>query len=359
MDERLDRRIRELPPQAVHPVIRKIAEIDECRGWWHGREPPPPSILGRIKRRVVVGSAGASTRVDGRGLTLAETEALLRGAPPGAPGTRGAPLVAGYAELLRAVFDRHREMRFGQDLILSFHARLFRHAGGDPARRGVYRTASDPGSAPRSGGPEAVALRPAEPQRIPGEMQEAIRWTSSRLASPGFHPLLVVAGFLLEFLAIRPFSDGNGRLSRILANLLLLQCGYSYMPYASLDRAIAERRTEYYLALRRSQSLRNLPRPDLGSWLGAFLDALRAQARELRGTLEGRPGESLLSENQLAVLALFGRHREITNRIACRELSLPRDTAKQVLNRLLELNLLQRAGVGRATRYRRVSPVSP
>jgi Fic family protein len=135
--------------------------------------------------------------------------------------------------------------------------------------------------------------------------------------------------------------------------MLLLRSGYAYMPYASLEAVIAERKTEYYLALRKSQASRMLQRPDMGPWSTAFLGALRAQAAGLRAILERRPGEELLSQNQKGVIGLAERHREITNRIAAGELGIPRETAKQVLNRLVALNLLERIGAGRATRYRR------
>jgi Fic family protein len=187
-------------------------------------------------------------------------------------------------------------------------------------------------------------------------MDSLLKWTNSRMEAGGSHPLLVIACFVLEFLAIRPFSAANGRTSRLLTNLLMLNAGYAYLPYASLEKVIAERKAEYYLALRKSQSSLHLPRPDMGPWFLAFLDAIRCQARDLKKILSPLPAEGRLSENQAGALALFDRHREITNRLVAAELRLPRETAKQVLNRLVALNLLSRAGAGRAVRYRKPDP---
>lgn len=346
METRLDARLREIPPSAVHALLLGTAEIDELKGWWRGREHPAPApVLGRQKRRVARISAEISTRMSGRGHAGGGREA--------GPSALEAPLAAGYEELLRDVFDGHRDMAFGEELVLRFHGRLFRHSPPDASHRGAYKTAVRRAAAPPRRDPESPALRPSDPHMAPLETRAAVAWAASRLAGRTFHPLLVIAAFLLEFLAIRPFADGNGRLSRILANLLLLQGGYAYVPYASLDRAIASRRMEYEIALRRAQAGRNLPRPDISPWLLAFLDALRAQAGELRETFTGKPPESLLSENQLAVLDLFRKHREVTNRIVRRELGLPRETAKQVFTRLASLDLVRRAGAGRAARYRR------
>ena len=333
MQERLDARLKELPAAAVHGIIARIAEIDEFKGWWGGRDLPSPAVLARLKKRAAAAAADDASRTG-----------------PGEPADPSR--AARYAEVLRAVFEGHREMAFGEELVLRLHARLLGYPPGNQGTRGGYKTTLDREAPPRRG-IESVALRPTDPLLTPREMQAAAGWAASRLASAAFHPLLVNAGFILEFLAIRPFADGNGRLSRILTTLLLLKSGYAFVPYASLEKAIADRRTEYYLALRRSQANRNVPRPDISPWLVAFLDAIRAQARSLRETVSGRPAESILSENQLAALDLLQRNREVTNRLVSRELGIPRDTAKQVLARLVALNMIRRVGAGRAARYRK------
>jgi Fic family protein len=334
MQDRLDARLRELPAAAVHGIIARIAEIDEFKGWWRARDRPSPAVLARLKKRAVAAATDDASRV-GRGEPADPSRA------------------ARYAAALRAVFDGHADMAFGEDLVLRLHARLLGHSPGNQGARGGYKTTLDRDAALPRRGTESVALRPTDPLLTPGEMQAATGWAASRLASGAFHPLLVNAGFILEFLAIRPFADGNGRLSRILTTLLLLKSGYAFVPYASLEKAIADRRTDYYLALRRSQANRNVPRPDISSWIVAVLDAIRAQARDLRETVSGSPAESLLSENQLAALDLLQRNREVTNRLVCRDLGIPRDTAKQVLARLVALNMIQRIGAGRAARYRK------
>lgn len=329
MHHRFDARLRELPPAAFHELAVGIAAVDECRGWWRGRLPASPSDLGRWKERALAFSGSAAP----------------------------APRASRYAELLRSVYDGHREMEFGEGLILRFHARLFRSSPAGEAARGRYRPAPVRPPAFRYGGMESPALRPADPLFVPREMEALTGWAALRLAPPRlFHPLLVIPAFLLEFLAIRPFADGNRRMSRVLAAFLLLKSGYGYIPYASLDKAIADREVEYAISLRRAQASRNLPRPDISPWLLAFLDVLRRQSDDLRLLLEGQPREELLSGNQRAVLDLLDRRREVSIRQVRRELGIPRDTAKQVLRRLRELNLVRRAGAGRAARYLRVPP---
>lgn len=355
MEKRLDSQIGAIFPSAWPAILSRISEIDEFKGWWSGRFHPPPAYLSTLRKKTTAISARASIGIDWVGLPLRRDELGPAGPPARAEEVRQAS-AASYAQLLRAAFHGHAEMPLTRELLLKFHADLLRYSPRDQAHRGIYRPTQDRSAFFMRKSVESIALRPSEPGSIEGEMAVLFGWANSRLGNAGFHPLIVVAGFVLEFLAIRPFTAGNGRTSRLLTNLLLLRCGYTYLPYASLEKIIAERKAEYYLALRKSQASRHLLRPDMGPWLTSFLDAMRAQARELQGLLAQRPRESRLSGNQARVLALLDRHHEITNRLVAGELGLPRETAKQVLNRLVALNLLSRIGAGRAVRYRRAEP---
>lgn len=331
MEDRFDARLRAIPPGALHALLRRLAGIESFRGWWDGTPKPPAPVLRRIREEVTASSSAASARIAGGGPAAAE---------------------AGYAEALREIFAGHAAMAPGEGQILALHATVFR--GVTPARHraGRYKTSAAPAGIERRWVTEPVALRPPGPLLIPAQMQALSAWLASRIGGPEFHPLLVAAAYLLEFLAIRPFAEGNGRISRLLTNLLLLREGHAYIPYGSLEGAIAARWEEYYLALRRSQASRNLPRPDISPWLLAFLDAVAVQQGEVGDALRRLPHERKLSENQLAVLAIAAREGEVTNRRAASELSLPRETAKQTLGRLVALGALRRLGAGRATRYR-------
>jgi len=331
MEDRFDARLRSIPTGALHVLLRRLSEIEAFRGWWDGSRKPERTAMLRLRESVISRSAAASTR---------------------RAGPIPSPAELGYAGALRAVFDGHEEIPPVEERIAALHAALFRHVPGEWGCAGRYKSAPSSKGGDRHFLPEPVALRPPGPLLIPAQMETLTGWLPSRLRGGEFHPLLVVAAYLLEFLAIRPFADGNGRLSRLLTILLLMRCGHAYLPYGSLDAAIAGRREEYYIALRRSQASRNLPRPDISPWLFAFIDALEIQQREAREALACRPDEGALSANQSAVMALAAKGGEVTNRRVAGELGLPRETAKQTLNRLVSLGALRRLGAGRATRYR-------
>lgn len=332
MKDRFDERLRGIPAGAFHGLLRRLSAIEAFRGRWEAAPKPGTRALRRVRESVALRSAADSCRIAGENR-------------PGA--------ASGYADALRAVFDGYASMPPTEDRLLALHAAVFRDLPGDRPRPGRYKSAGPQERSDRGFLSEPVALRSPGPLLIPAQMETLSGWLPSRLEGGEFHPLLVVAAYLLEYLAIRPFADGNGRVSRLLTNLLLLRCGHAYLPYGSLDAAIHARRGEYYLALRRSQASRNLPRPDISPWLLAFLDALgEMQRREANDVIARLPVEEALSANQAAVMDLAAADGEVTNRRVAAALGLPRETAKQTLNRLVSLGALHRLGSGRATRYR-------
>jgi Fic family protein len=357
MSARLDARLLSIPAKVLHSMVGRISDIDEFKGWWDGFALPGASVLSRLEVRSITDSTKAAIWTQKAGVAKADVRPVWRDGVEGQEEGLTSPRASGYAKLLRVVFDDYRKMEFGEPLIRDFHAGLLSPPTRDDRERGKYRTGLGRAAAQHGrSNLEAVALRPSPPDRVPDEMAALSKWTSDNLATKRFHPLLVIPGFVLEFLSIHPFTHGNARLSQLLTELLLLQSGYSYLPYASLGRVIANRWTEYYLALRQSQTNRNLPEPDISAWLFAFLEVLRAHAAELQKSVKGRTDERLLSRNHLRVLKLLERHGEVTNRLLCTELGMPRETAKQVLNRLVTLNVIRRAGAGRAIRYSLLVP---
>ena len=99
-------------------------------------------------------------------------------------------------------------------------------------------------------------------------------------------PLLIIAICIVVFLEIHPFQDGNGRLSRVLTTLLLLQAGYAYAPYSSLESVVEQSKEAYYLALRQTQATIRTETPDWQPWLVFFLRSLTEQVARLEKKVE-------------------------------------------------------------------------
>src|SRR5436305_1465806 len=119
--------------------------------------------------------------------------------------------------------------------------------------------------------------RSRPPVDTPRFMLDLVTWFAGRLEQKRLHPLLVIAIFTVVFLAMHPFQDGNGRLSRILTTLMLLRAGYAYVPYSSLESIIEQSKEGYYQALRQTQGTIRTDNPNWEPWLLFFLRALQQQ----------------------------------------------------------------------------------
>ncbi len=117
-------------------------------------------------------------------------------------------------------------------------------------------------------------------------MAELIEWYVAAKAEGTLHPLLAIAVFVVVFLEIHPFQDGNGRLSRVLTTLLLLQSGYAYVPYSSLESIVEQNKQGYYMALRQTQGGLRSGSPDWQPWVLFFLRSLRSQVKRLETKIE-------------------------------------------------------------------------
>ena len=180
-------------------------------------------------------------------------------------------------------------------------------------------------------------------------MKELVEWFNRETLSN--HNLILTAIFIVNFLAIHPFQDGNGRLSRVLTTLFLLKAGYLYVPYSSLERIIEENKDRYYLALRRAQATLYTDNAQLGDWIMFFPQSLKKQADSLEKKLE-REKELLATPKLTQDIIIAARERR---RVTVRELhkitGASRNTIKAHLKSLVEKRLLIQEGKGKGTWY--------
>ena len=334
-------------------ILAKIARIDQFQGLWQGSLRLSPQILGRLKAFVIITSTGASTRIEGAKMTDEEIARFLRGLKERAPKGRDQEEVAGYADLIGRVFDNWKTITLSEGWIQQFHSILLNFSEKDKMHKGKYKDGDNAVIMENDKKEEIVLFTPTHSYLVKGEMLEAIEWANEELKTRQTHPLLVIANFIFEFLAIHPFSDGNGRVSRVLTNLLLLKAGYGYVPYVSLDEIIEQTKIEYYLALRATQKNHGTDHEDITPWIDYFLSALTEQTVRARRIMDEDQPEKLLSEKQKEIFGLFiqGKEMGVAEVGVLLENRIKRETIKQSLSRLVKLKLLERIGQGRGTRY--------
>ncbi|MDP2940054.1 MAG: Fic family protein [Candidatus Omnitrophota bacterium] len=345
------RRLENFPPE----IWSKITKIDELKGQWIGGVRLSPQVLGRLQRSVLVTSTGASTRIEGARLSDEDIEKLMRGISIQKFADRDKQEVKGYYELLQNVFDSWKRIRFSENTIKHFHKELLKYVGKDKLHRGEYKKTENKVQMIDAEGKSVGILFDTTPAYLTSkEMQELVKATQNAFEAKKYHSLLIVGDFLVEFLNIHPFQDGNGRISRILTNLLLLQAGYQYMPYVSHEKLIEDNKADYYMALRKSQKTLKTKNPDIIPWLDFFLSVIHKQSQLAVELLSKENIEKLLSPKQIAVWEYLQSVDEASPGDIAVKTKVARPTVAQALGKLMRLKKIERVGLGRSTRYRKI-----
>jgi Fic family protein len=334
-------------------ILTLIARIDEFKGAWRALGTLAPDRLSALRRVATIESIGSSTRIEGSKLSDREVERLLANLQIKSFATRDEQEVAGYAELMDLVFNSWQDIPVTENHIKQLHQILLRHSEKDTWHRGNYKTNSNSVAAfDENGAQIGIVFQTATPFDTPRLMTELAAWVRQERESGHLHPLLVIALCVVVFLEIHPFQDGNGRLSRALTTLLLMQAGYAYVPYSSLESVIEQNKETYYLALRQTQGTIRTDAPNWQPWLVFFLHSLAEQVRRLEKKVER---EKLvlapLPELSLQIVEFAREHGRITIGEAIKLTGASRNTLKQHFRALVERGHLNLQGSGRGVWY--------
>ena len=334
-------------------TLSLIARIDEFKGAWRAMGTLAPGRLSALRRVATIESIGSSTRIEGSKLTDREVDKLLSNLAIQSFETRDEQEVAGYAELMDLVYNSWQDIPFNENHVKQLHQILLRHSEKDSRHRGQYKTSSNSVAAFNEDGVQiGIVFETASPFDTPRLMGELLTWLNDERDKALLHPLLIIAIFVVVFLEIHPFQDGNGRLSRILTTLLLIQAGYTYVPYSSLESVIELNKEAYYLALRQTQGSIRSDAPNWQPWLAFFLRSMAEQVRRLEKKVEReRIVLATLPDLSLQIVEFTREHGRITIGDAIKLTGVSRNTLKQHFRQLVERGHLNQQGSGRGVWY--------
>lgn len=361
MDILLDMRPINLKKLTVTPeILNLISEIDEFKGRWAATQALAPDRLAALRQVATIESVGSSTRIEGVKLSNSEIEALLRGVKTYSFKSRDEQEVAGYAEVMELIFSSFKDLSLTENHLKQLHSVLLKHSTKDERHRGEYKKfANSVVAVGDDGKTKGVIFETASPFDTPKLMQELIEWTNGNFSSKEWHPLVVLAVFVLIFLHIHPFQDGNGRISRGLTTLILLQHGYTYVPYSSLERVIEENKDGYYLALRRGQSQleekisKSKGKANgLNDWIVFFLKAMQKQKSALEQKLKDELAAAKMPRLSLQLIELIRNRGPSSVAEAVAAIGANRNTVKKHFQELVADGHLEPEGKGRGVRYR-------
>jgi Fic family protein len=336
-------------------MLAQIAEIDEYKGTWTSFTRLRPEQLKTLKKVATIESIGSSNRIEGNILSDTEVEELLSHIDKKSFKSRDEEEVAGYAELMNIIFDNYPVIPLSENYIKQFHQILLKFASKDKRHRGEYKKLPNSVAAYDKNGKEiGIVFETASSFDTPLLMEELVKWTRKNLDDPFLHPLIVIGVFIVHFLAIHPFQDGNGRLSRALTTMLLLKKGYAYVPYSSVESIIESARESYYRSLRRTQKNIWKSKVDYEPWLSFFLTTLQKQKRHLEEKITAiTSDDTKLSRNQRAILELFEKIPEWTSAEISAKLNINIETTKKGLQALTAYGYLAKQGTTKGAWYER------
>ena len=339
--------------QITPEILSLVAEIDEFKGAWRALGTLAPERLSALRRVATIESIGSSTRIEGSKLSDRDVEKLLANLEIKSFATRDEQEVAGYAEAMDLIFRAWDEVAITENHIKQLHRDLLVYSEKDAWHHGNYKISSNSVAAFDEDGKQiGIVFETATPFDTPRLMGELVAWMNAVREEKRLHPLITIGVFTVVFLEIHPFQDGNGRLSRILTTLLLLQANYAYVPYSSLESVIEQSKESYYLALRQTQGSIRSEIPNWQPWLTFFLRALQQQMKRLSKKIEREKLVlSSLPELSLRILDHVREHGRVSVGDIIKLTGVSRNTLKEQFKQLVEKGHLTKQGGGRTTWY--------
>jgi len=293
-------------------MIQQISRIDQFKGVWKNLDHEENKYLRELRKIATIQSIGSSTRIEGSTLTDAEISSLIKNLKISKLQNRDEQEVVGYYDTLETILVNHTDIDLTLSNIHGLHNLLLKYSSKDDRHKGRYKEMTNQVVATYPDGTTRVIFKTTEPYLVQKEIEDVVDWTNQSIAKQEIHPLIVIATFVYEFLSIHPYQDGNGRLSRLLTNLLLINHGYNFIQYISLEHIIEGNKTAYYQALMEGQKDRYNELERIDRWILFFLSSLSELTVKLEAKVEEfRALGGYLNERQKAVLEYIRQNQPV------------------------------------------------
>ncbi len=262
-------------------VLQLIGYLDSFKGKWNIAEKQKNRYLKELQKIATIESVGSSTRIEGATLTDQEVQELLKNIKITKLKTRDEQEVIGYYEVLELIYDNYSNIKLSESYIKQLHQMLLKYSNKDERHRGTYKSLSNKVVATYPTGEQRTIFATTEPSLVASEMQELVEWVNEQMKQKSIHQLIIIGSFIYDFLSIHPFQDGNGRLSRLLTTLCLLQNDYLFIQYISFENHIEQNKKYYYEVLMNGQKNRGTKKERIELWLIFFLESLKTLTEKL------------------------------------------------------------------------------
>lgn len=227
-------------------LLRTVRIIGEYKGKEALFKEQSPQVLDTLRQVAMVRSTESSNRIEGITVPADRLQALV--AEKTTPENRSEQEITGYRDVLQTIHAGYPHIPFTPGVVLQFHRDLYQFTGSG----GRWKPADNHIEEVRPDGTRVVRFRPVPAHATPEAMEMLHERFNLAWNAGAVDRLLLIPAYILDFLCIHPFPDGNGRMSRLLTLLLLYQAGYEVGRYVSLEQIVERTKESYYSVLRQS-----------------------------------------------------------------------------------------------------------
>jgi Fic family protein len=328
-------------------LIETISQIDRFDASWTSIEKREIRNLKELKSIATVRSVGASTRIEGSVMSDDEVAVLIEKLSIAKLEDRDSQEVAGYFSVLDIISESWQDMEISEGTIKTLHNILLKYSDKDEWHKGQYKQHSNVVEATNPDGTKQIIFQTTAPGlETETAMAGLIDWYHKDQQT---HALVKCALFCYDFVSIHPFQDGNGRLSRLLATLLLMKHQYKWIQYVSFEHEIENKKGEYYRVLMECQHQR--PGEDVSAWVYFFLQSLRTISDLLFTKLNTQANPIPLSPRDSSIYLFIENHPGCQSGEIAEKLNIPQSTVKKILNKMVSSKMILQHGSGRGINY--------
>lgn len=339
---------RQLSKLTTPKIMAAIGDLREYRGRQRLHEADNPDVLGNLVEVAKIQSTSESNRIENISTSNKRLRDLM--AERVEPRNRDERDIAGYRYVLDMIHERHDDIYVSPNVILQLHRDLYRYS--EYAFAGRWKDADNVIAERSENGKLIARFRPTSAVATPDAMERICREYQEQMAQGEYDPLLISLMFAFDFVSIHPFSDGNGRMSRLLTLLLLYRCGYTVGKYVSIEKQIEASKETYYESLAASSVGWEEGESDYVPFVSYMLGVMVSCYKELDDRVVS---VSKSGSNEEMLRAYFERLIGFATKYDIMDAnpSMSKRTIERMLKKFQDEGFVEKIGAARSTAYRK------
>lgn len=327
-------------------IVAMLTRIHEYKGEQNNFLGATKDTLTHLVEIAKIQSTESSNKIEGIYTSSERLTKILKDKTR--PSNRSEQEIAGYRDVLALIHESHDYIQPKPNMILQLHKMLYKYGG---AEGGVYKFNDNEIQEEDAEGNKRTRFTPVPAWETPDAMEKLCHAFEEALADTEIDPLIIIPMFILDYLCIHPFSDGNGRMSRLLTLLLLYRTGYVVGKYISIEKAIEQTKTTYYEALQDSSFGWHENENDYGHFVRYMLGIVLGAYREFKDRVQivVESGSSKMERVRDVIKNTIGKITKAEIIRQCPDISDV--TVQRALADLLKNGEITKIGGGRYTSY--------